>query len=182
MQEKLIKTAVRSIFFFTGRERAQNQMRVMLEEYTGLAQAINRDERLIPVKVPPMRGVDEDMRNWSLDMILEHNRIVNRSISATVQQLSRGEPLTGAAVIDQKTDVMPSHRPEDTVLEKFQDSVTDHLAALKTLGRLRGTRKTPHCIFGDFDAHQWNCMFAFHLKLHFDQASHVVQTIIQERS
>ena len=31
-----------------------------------------------------MRGVDEDMRRWSFFMILEHNAIVNRSITASV--------------------------------------------------------------------------------------------------
>ena len=181
MEEKLIKMAVRSMFLLTGRGRAQMQMRTMLEKYTKLAETLSRDERLIPVEVPPMRGVDEDMRNWSFDMILEHNRIVNQSISAAVQQLARGEPLSGAAVIDQKTEVMPSPNPDGTVLEQFQDSVTDHLTSLKTLGRLRGTRAAPHSIFGEFDAHQWNCMLAFHLKLHFNQASHVVKMIIQKR-
>ena len=182
MEEKLIKMAVRSMFVLTGRGRAQMQMRTMLEKYTKLAETLSRDERLIPVEVPPMRGVDADMRNWSFNMILMHNRIVNRSVSATVQQLARGEPLRGAAVIDQKTDVMPSLYANETELEKFQVSVTDHLKAVPTLGRLRGTRTAPHSVFGDFDAHKWNCMLAFHLKIHFGQASYVARKIIQERS
>jgi hypothetical protein len=53
---------------------------------------------------------------------------------------------------------------------------------VKDLGELRGTKTTPHPIFGDFDAHKWNCMFSFHLRLHYKQAAYVVRTAKAEQS
>ncbi len=134
------------------------------------------------VQVPPMRGVDEDMRRWSFFMILEHNAIVNRSITATVVQLARGEALSGPATLDPKKDVMPSSSADESQIEIFADSVTKHIEAVKNLRQLRGTRTSPHPIFGQFDAHKWNCMFAFHLGLHLPQAEYVVRKVRAEQS
>ena len=121
-----------------------------------------------------MPGIDEDMRKWSYFMILEHNAIVNRVITAIVVQLARGEAPSGAAMIDPKKDVMPSTLAGDSQIQLFADSVWQHLDAVKDLKSLRGTRTAPHPVFGAFDAHQWNCMFAFHLDLHLRQARFVV--------
>ena len=121
-----------------------------------------------------MPGVDEDMRRWSFFMILEHNAIVNRSITATVVQLSRGVALSGPAIINPKKDVMPSSAVDESQIKAFSDSVSKHMEAVKNLKHLRGTGTSPHPIFGKFDAHKWNCMFAFHLGLHLRQAEYVV--------
>ncbi|MFM7376404.1 MAG: DUF1569 domain-containing protein, partial [Chthoniobacterales bacterium] len=123
---------------------------------------------------PWMPGIDEDMRKWSYFMILEHNAIVNRVITAIVMQLARGEAPSGAAVIDPKKDVMPSMSAGNSQVEFFADSVRQHLDAVKDLKQPRGTKRAPHPVFGSFDAHQWNCMFAFHLSLHLRQAKYVV--------
>ena len=175
MSNLFIKTAVRSLFTTTSRNRTINQAKRLLEDYRGLADGLSREAGVRAVEVPPMRGVDEDMRRWSFYMILEHNTIVNRSITATIQQLVRGEPLSGAAAIDPKKDVMPFQNAGEEWLGEFQDSVNDHVKVVTTLGRLRGTRTAPHPIFGDFDAHKWNCMFSFHLGIHYKQAELVVR-------
>jgi hypothetical protein len=163
------------MFLFTSRQRALKQASVMTERYTELAQGISDDMGRLCVEVLPMRGVDEDMRRWSFYMILEHNAIVNRSITATVCQLARGEPLHGLAKIDPKRDVMPSLSAGNEQLKAFQQSVKKHSEAVMSLGRLRGTELSAHPIFGDFDGHKWNCMFSFHLRLHYRQAVHVVR-------
>jgi hypothetical protein len=177
MSNSLIKTLIRSLFVLTSRERAMEQAKVLLEDYLNLAGGLSQEKGCRSVEVPPMRGVDEDMRRWSFFMILEHNEIVNRSISATVLQLARGEPLSGPAVIDPKKDVMPSSSAGEEQLSKFQDSVSDHLRVVSTLGGLRGTMTSLHPVFGDFDAHKWNCMFSFHLKIHYRQAEYVIRAV-----
>ena len=69
---------------------------------------------------------------------------------------------------------MPTSMADESQIEIFADSVNRHMEAVKSLKRLRGTRTSPHPIFGEFDAHKWNCMFAFHLGLHLPQAEYVV--------
>lgn len=145
-----------------------------MREYLKLADRLPAEAGQRCIEVPWMPGIDEDMRKWSYFMILEHNAIVNRAITATVVQLARGEALSGAAMIDPKKDVMPSTSAGDSQIELFADSVRQHLHAVKDLKSLRGTKTAPHPVFGAFDAHQWNCMFAFHLDLHLRQARFVV--------
>ena len=161
----------------TSRDRAAKQARRLLARYLKLAAGLRLEAGSRPVLVPPMPGVDEDMRHWSFYMVLEHNCIVNTSISATVRQLAGGEPLSGAAAIDPKTGVMPSPAAGESQVRQLQKSVEDHLKLLPTLGTLRGTRTTPHTHFGDFDAHKWNCMFSFHMRIHLRQAETIVRTV-----
>jgi hypothetical protein len=175
-----IKTAVRTLFNCTSRHKALQQNKFLLEQYTGLAEGLSREAGQLSVKVPPMRGVDEDMREWSFFMILEHNAIVNRSITATVVQLANGETLSGAAKIDPKKDVMPLPSADESQLDSFVDSITNHIEAVKDVAKLRGTDTSQHPVFGPFDAHKWNCMFAFHLDLHFPQAKYVLSRAKKE--
>ena len=177
MKPSLTRTTVRSMFILTSRKQAISRTLSFLLKYIQLAEGLSPEGGQRSMEVPPMRGVDEDMRRWSFYMILEHNAIVNRSISAITRQLVNGETLSGAAAIDPKKDVMPSESAGEEQLKLFRDSVTDHLEMIGGLGKLRGTKTAPHMIFGDFDAHKWNCMFYFHLGLHYKQAEYVINQL-----
>ncbi|MEM7791781.1 MAG: hypothetical protein AAF546_10300, partial [Verrucomicrobiota bacterium] len=122
------------------------------------------------VQVPAMPGVDPEMQEWSFFMLMEHNAIVNRSISALVEHLVNGSPMAEAGKIDPKTDRLPRNSAGLEQIEQFRKSVEDHLKMSSGLKRLRKTPTKRHPIFGEFDAHQWHCMFGFHLMLHFKQA------------
>lgn len=174
MSNILIKTAVRTMLSLTSREKAARQARAALAGYMGLAARTGCSDGSRVVCVPPMTGIDEDMRRWSFFMILEHNTIVNRSITSIVEHLVRGEEPSGPGALDPKKDVMPSSDPGEEEVEKFRRSVEDHLTVVAGLGPLRGTRTKNHPIFGPFDAHKWNSMFGFHLRLHFKQAAYVI--------
>jgi hypothetical protein len=117
-----------------------------------LAQGVDEAVGRRIVEVPLMPGVDEDMRNWSFYMILEHNTIVNRAITASMRQLARAESLHDEARIDPKHDVLPSLDPGVEQVGLFAQSIKDHLTTVKTLPSLRGTATSPHPLFGEFDA------------------------------
>ena len=177
MTNLLIKAAVRTLFLCQSRDQALRQSETLAGQYTALAVGLSKEAGRMSVEAPPMRGVDEDMRRWSLFMLLEHNTIVNRSITATAQQLANGETLSGSAIIDMKKGVMPSPSADESQVALFAQSVTDHLATVRGLGNLRGTRTSRHPIFGHFDAHKWNCMFAFHLRIHLPQARFIAERL-----
>jgi hypothetical protein len=174
MRHSLIKTAVRTMFACTGRAKALRQCESVLGRYLAPARGLSEEDGRRMVEVPWMPGIDEDMRRWSFFMILEHNAIVNRAITANVVQLACGEEPSGAAVIDVKNDVMPSASAGSEQVDAFALSVRQHVEAVEALLALRGTKTSLHPLFGPFDAHQWNCMFAFHLRLHLRQARFVV--------
>ena len=176
----LIKTAVRTLFTLTGRERATDQITAQRNRYQKLLDGISEEDGRRPVQVPAMAGIDEDMRNWSLFMVIEHNRIVNQSITATVRQLVRGKALSGAAAIDPKTGVMPSPAAGTEQVPIFFDSIAEHVETVSGLENLRGSNTSRHPLFGDFDAHKWHCMFSFHLKIHYRQAEFIARTLFQQ--
>jgi hypothetical protein len=158
------------------------QIQKFCENYLELAKMINERSGALTVLVPRMLGIDEDMRNWSFFMILEHNAIVNRSITSIVKSLVRGEEPKGAGAIDPKRDVMPSRNPGEEQIEAFRSSVEDHLTVISGLSPLRGTSTKRHPIFGQFDAHRWHCMFGFHLLVHYKQAKYVIRKIRPEKT
>ena len=129
-----------------------------------------------------MLGIDEDMRDWSIFMIFEHNIIVNRYITAVVEGLGRGVMPDGVGAIDFKKDVMPSEAPGPEQVAALEDSVAVHLRAVSRFPRLRSTITARHPLFDDLDAHGWHCMFMFHLEIHLRQARAVVRIIENDRS
>ncbi|MEX1045594.1 MAG: hypothetical protein WEC73_05650 [Chthoniobacterales bacterium] len=181
MSSIALRTAIHTLFSFTSRQRVSEQCVKLSESYEKLFDGITKEAGMLRVEVPRMRGVDEDMRNWSFFEVLEHNAMVNRSITATVCQLAGGIPLSGSATIDTKKGVMPTGFADEGILPTFLDSIAAHNGEVEKLGRLRGTVKSQHPVFGPFDAHQWNCMFAFHLGLHLPQAEFVAKAAKSEQ-
>lgn len=168
MKASLIKMAVKTRFLAWSRAGASRQIEREVAQYLDLARKLGKARSATPTRVPKMLGVDEDMREWSIYMILEHNTIVNRNITKVVKALSVGDQ--PADRIDPKKDVMPSANPGPEQVGSFRASVQDHLQAVREAPRLRFTKKARHPIFGPMDAHGWHCMFAFHLRLHRKQA------------
>lgn len=169
MKQEILKRVIRTAFFLTSRKRASASARKMLKVYEGFADKITEGQGRKIIEVPLMAGVDEEMRQWSFYMILEHNVLVNRAITANMQQLALGETLHGDAVIDPQKDVLPSLNPGPEQVERFTRTVHQHLEIVKTLDKLRGTQTSTHPLFGEFDAHFWHCLFSFHLKIHLRQ-------------
>ena len=177
MSNPLVKAAIRTKFFLTSREKASQLIRCNADAYLKIAEQLGVESSSKPVTVPPMIGVDPEMRGWSVFQIMEHNAIVNRSIASTVESLALGKETSGASLINPKIDVLPKGLSGPEQVEIFHRSIDDYLTMVKTLPPLRGTGKTPHPVFGSYDAHKWHCMFGFHLGLHLKQAEKVVSLI-----
>ena len=179
MANPILRTIVRTRFCATSREAAAKQTRATLKEYLQLANGLDEITGSTPVTVPRMLGVDEDMRGWSFFMLLRHNTLVNHAISANISRLALCEP-EPTQKFDVKKDVMPTAECGIEQVALFKASVIAHLDSLKALDCLKGTRMTKHPLFGLFDAHKWNCMFAFHLKVHLKQASLIRQAVLPD--
>jgi hypothetical protein len=177
MSKRIIKAVIRTKFLVTSRKRASCIIRIHADTYLRLAEKMGAENAAKQVMVPPMIGVDPEMRGWSFFQILEHNAIVNRSIASTVNSLALGKEPSGDALINPKTEVLPKGHSGSDQVEAFCRSIEDYLALVETLPPLRGTTETPHPIFGSFDAHKWHCMFGFHLGLHLKQAEKVLMLL-----
>lgn len=177
MANLIIKGIIRFQFLVSDKDRTSRQIREQLEEYLSVVEGLSADRKATPVKVPAMRGVDEDMRNWSVNGILEHNAIVNRTFIAIVRGLVTGEEESWLSGFNPKTDVMPKSDPYQDQAQEFRKSVEDYLSFVKTVGSLRGTKMRQHPIFGMLDAHGWHGMFNLHLNLHLPQIKAVTSSL-----
>lgn len=166
---------IRTKFTCTSRQQAQTQIESEARQTLALASSLESAMASRSVEVPKMIGVDEDMRKWSLFQTLEHNVIVNESITDLVLTLSSEQAVV--TDFDPKSDVMPSPEPGAEQIERFQASVETHLQQVATLPQLRSQQRYPHPLFGNFNAHQWYCMFGFHLMLHRRQMEKAVQLL-----
>lgn len=163
-----IKILVRTKFLITSRAAANRVIVSEISRYERIAETLDDAQRAKPVRVPEMNGVDEDMRDWSFNQILEHNLLVNHSLTDVLRDLAGGIPMP--RVIDPKTDVMPSETPPQTIFEDFMTSIEDYEKVVAEFPKLRGTKTRPHPVFGELDAHDWHCMFGLHLEIHRKQA------------
>ena len=167
MKRLLIKGLIRTRFIFSRTEGVCAQIRKTGGIYLDLAQGVGPEVGAEQNEVPPLFGVDEDMRHWSFFMVLQHNVMVNRSMTSLVESLVRGEVPEG---IDPKTDFIPDASAGVEQVDAFRDSLDEHIETIRKLGKLRGTVERRHPIFGMLDAHGWHCMFGLHLALHVKQA------------
>ena len=180
MRYLLLGIVLRILFVLTSRDQASTQIQKLCDRYLVLATMIDAESGILAVRVPGLLpGIDKDMRDWSLFKILEHNTIVNRSFTSIIESLVRDEEPHGAGAIDMKKDVMPSESPGAEQIESFHNSVTEHIKAVSDFRNLHDSPTKLHPLFGAFTAHQWHCMFGFHLFIHYIQAKYIVNKIIR---
>lgn len=169
MKEVLLKSLIQMQFSLMSCGAANRRIKKMGKAYRQIGDALVPEAGRITIAVPPMPGVDEEMRGWSYFQLLEHNTIVNRQITLVTSALARGKEPTGG-IKDPKRDVLPGESPGPEQLEAFRQSVDQHLRIVAKLGSLRTTAVYSHPLFGPFTAHKWHCMFGFHLLVHLKQA------------
>jgi hypothetical protein len=170
LKNTIIRKLVRFRLSRMTKEGASQLICDVRDEYLTLAAELGELLGSREVVVKPMVGVDEEMRGWSYFQLIEHNAIVNRSMTSLMVSLAEGRAPDGGEVKNPKTDVLPSPGSGVEQLAAFQDSITAHLEAVAPLANLRETAVSPHPLFGDFTAFHWHAMFAFHLKVHLPQA------------
>lgn len=126
------------------------------------------DERVLIVRP---RGLEDSSRNWSVLMTLEHLRIVNEAIAATIGELVAGRVPAGVA---STANVKPSPSVDPRVLAAFDQSCETLLQAGRDAASLRTPLRYAHPWFGPLTAAKWQVMGGMHLGLHRRQ----IQTIL----
>ncbi|MGF1452100.1 MAG: hypothetical protein ACFB21_08525 [Opitutales bacterium] len=173
MTPLLLKYFVHARFATQTRGQITRQIKRTARRYATLSAQMTPEAGERPIHVPELPGVDEDMRRWSFFQLLEHNTIVNRTITLTIKLLVENKPLDRLKSFDTKRDVMPPAAPGPETIDAFQLSVEKHVAMVSMRETLSMVRKYRHPLFGMFNAHKWNCMFAFHLDIHLRQADRI---------
>lgn len=125
--------------------------------------AVALTQRVLIKRLP---GLEDSSRYWSLLMVVDHLRIVNRDIAKVIAVLGKGQLPAGEASI---AAVKPSSQVTPTVLAEFDQGCRDFVAAVAAVEDLKTTIKFPHPWFGPMDAATWHFMSGFHMQLHHQQ-------------
>ena len=160
---------IRARMFLMSRAAASGLARKEADRTLAILKAHEADA---PRKVPPMLGVDPEMREWSLVEIVEHNAIVSERLTKVVATLAQGREVV--ASFDIKKDVLPVSPEGVDQVERFRRAVGNHITTVEGLGQLRRTVQFRHPMFGLMDAHAVHALFGLHLMLHRRQAQKAV--------
>jgi len=118
------------------------------------------------VLIPRPRGLEDSSRHWSVLMTLEHLRLVNLACALFIRELSEGRVPSGKA---STADVKPSPDVTEAVLETYEASCDEVLAAVASAKDLDAPARFPHPWFGPMSARRWHVLAAVHLGLHRKQ-------------
>jgi hypothetical protein len=118
--------------------------------------------------VPPMRGLEDSSRYWSVAMAAEHLIIVGEQMAIGMQMLSAGK------VPDRKANtaaVKPKGKIGATELyDTFKKFLDGFLNTVRNDLKDRGSKATyEHPWFGPLTAAQWCVMASVHQRLHRQQ-------------
>jgi len=123
------------------------------------------------VLIARLRGLEDSSRHWSVLMTLDHLRIVNEGIAATIRELLAGRVPTAAA---STAAVKPSADIGADVLGVFERSCDSLVLAARVAPSLRTAVRYAHPWFGPLDAARWHAMGGFHLRLHRRQIERIL--------
>lgn len=135
----------------------------------------SRDAQLLekPILVPPMSGIEDSSRNWSVVMALEHLMTVGQGMTAIITELKDGH--VPDTVVD-TAKVKPSQklRAKDAVAEFTRFLAETHSRVSADEGDKKSKARLNHPWFGPITAHQWNWLLASHQLIHRKQIEQII--------
>lgn len=154
-------------------ERNRRSFRNMNERILKIVNRLSDEELSKRVLVPPVLGLEDSSRYWSVLMLLEHLVIVGTGIKAIVLSLSRGQVPDFEVEI---AKVKPKGgKPPKEVVKAYTEFFR---AAMDDIEREVKDKKSKavlkHPWFGAFTAKQWHWLMAEHTIVHYDQLCSIV--------
>lgn len=136
------------------------------------------DDLAQPVLIRRLRGIEDSSRYWSLLMVVDHLRIVNREISTVIDCLGAGRlPAREASI----AGVKPSPQVTEAVIPEFTEGCLHFARRVAALPDLKTTLKFPHPWFGPMDAATWHFMAGFHMRLHRKQMELIIAGLARKQ-
>ena len=117
------------------------------------------------------RGLEDSSRYWSIWMTLDHLRIIHRSVSQVITQLSHGNTPAGQA---STANVKPSPLVSSAIVGEYEKSCDDLMATIASVGNLKTSVHFAHPWFGPLDAAGWHALAGTHLAIHRFQIERII--------
>lgn len=128
------------------------------------------------VLTPRLTGLEDDSRNWSANMVLQHLFIVIGGIRQLSEALADDQAFAREVrIADVKPE--PAAGPEQQLL--LRHAVDEYTALIDSLGDLRSAGRHTHPWFGRLDLRGWHALSAMHATAHRRQLQHIVGLLNQ---
>ncbi len=145
------------------------------EKILQLANSLNRDELFERVLVPPLFGLEDNSRYYSVAMVLMHLLIVGEALVRRIPPLSRGIRPDDQVKIE---DVKPYTEIPDDIVERFARFMQSYRRRLeKNLGDIHIDNTTPHPWFGELNPKGWSTLAMVHQIVHRRQIEAIVDRL-----
>jgi hypothetical protein len=150
----------------TTREHAASTMERERVAILGLLQGLDPAALSQPVRIKRLPGLEDSSRDWSLLMVVDHLRIVNRDIAEVITHLASGfQPPREASI----AGVKPSPEVTAAVISEFERGCAEFRSIMESVPDLKTALRFRHPWFGPMDAATWHFMAGFHMRLHVKQ-------------
>lgn len=158
----------------TSWESATGIFRAEAQKILKITESLPVESRLKRVLVPPMQGLEDSSRYWSVAMTMEHLVIVSSGILGIIIDLTNGKPTNHVV---STADVKPrglesaeeSMAAFSRLIEEYSNRTTNETRDRKS------ALKQAHPWFGPMTAHQWHCLAASHMHIHRKQIEAIVR-------
>ena len=152
--------------------RARADYEKHTSQIISLVSKLPAESRKTRILVPPIGGLEDSSRNWSLNGVLEHLLTVSQGMERVIMSLGKEVVPPGSA---DPAKVKPQH-PDQEYLNEFITYAPGLLARIDDAVSAKAihldSRATfPHTWFGRMNARQWYWLLSRHQGIHAKQAS-----------
>ena len=150
------------------------------EKILRLAKSLDHEELFERVLVPPLFGLEDNSRYYSVAMVLMHLLIVGEALVQRIPPLSRGIEPGDRVKIE---DVKPYREIPEDIVERFERFLQSYRRRLeRNLGDIHIDNTTPHPWFGELNPKGWSTLGMVHQIVHRRQIEAIVDRLKSQRS
>ena len=138
---------------------------------------IKKDDLQKRVLIDRIFGIEDNSRDFSVNMVLEHLVIVGTGITRVIQSLSNEEAFAQEITIQ---GVKPHANGVDT-LNEFLDFIKEYNVFIESLPKKKSLMTKKHPWFVEFNNFEWSAFMFIHTRVHRRQIA-AIYTILNTQN
>jgi hypothetical protein len=145
------------------------------EKILNMASKLTKEQLFRRVLIPPMFGLEDNSRYYSVAMVIEHLLIVGNALQVRIPILSKGKTLENRVNIE---DVKPYTAIDENIVAQFQDFLNSYREKLEaSVENIHIDNTSQHPWFGAFNPKQWSILGMVHQIVHRRQIEAIIRRL-----
>ena len=156
------------------RHRTQDWLYSETRKVLATARELPLEQLKHQVLIQKLTGLEDNSRNWSAAMVLQHLVIVNTGIGDLLCALSEDKAFEREVRI---ADVKPTADAGQEQLASLEHALMAYQEKVASIKNLYTSRRHAHPWFGPLDSHGWHTLAALHTMIHRRQLDAIVHIL-----